>query len=73
MMAQSMLSVGSLWAQLSLTISQLPIRQVTILITFTKETLVTYFILEDSRYPGVWAAFRSHGHGVCFHPDGQLW
>ncbi|KFR17197.1 Protein FAM194A, partial [Opisthocomus hoazin] len=46
---------------------------VAILITFSKEALFTYCILEDSRYPGIRAAFKSCGHRVCFHPDGHLW
>ncbi|KFZ46219.1 Protein FAM194B, partial [Antrostomus carolinensis] len=50
-----------------------PSGNVAILITFTKEGLFTYCILEDRRYMGIRAAFGSHGHGVCFHPDGQLW
>ncbi|PKU39863.1 protein hypothetical protein [Limosa lapponica baueri] len=50
-----------------------PSGNVAILITFSEEALFTYCILEDSRYPGIRAAFGSHGHGVCFHPDGHLW
>ncbi|XP_014821221.1 PREDICTED: glutamate-rich protein 6B [Calidris pugnax] len=49
-----------------------PSGNVAILITFSEEALFTYCILEDSRYPGIRAAFGSHGHGVCFHPDGHL-
>ncbi|GAB0180108.1 glutamate-rich protein 6B [Grus japonensis] len=50
-----------------------PSGHVAILIMFSKEALFTYCVLEDSRYPGIRAAFRNHGHGVCIHPDGQLW
>ncbi|KFV97516.1 Protein FAM194B, partial [Fulmarus glacialis] len=50
-----------------------PSGNVAILITFTEEALFTYCILEDSRYPGIRAAFGSRGHAVCFHPDGHLW
>ncbi|KFQ10674.1 Protein FAM194B, partial [Haliaeetus albicilla] len=50
-----------------------PSGNLAILITFTKEALFTYCILEDSRYPEIRAAFGSHGHGLCFHPDGHLW
>ncbi|XP_035171910.1 glutamate-rich protein 6B [Oxyura jamaicensis] len=50
-----------------------PSGNVAVLITFTEEARFTYVILEDSRYLGIRAAFGSHGHGVCFHPDGQIW
>ncbi|KAK4831394.1 hypothetical protein QYF61_017525 [Mycteria americana] len=53
--------------------SSYPSGNVAILITFTEESLFTYCILEDSRYPGIRAAFGSHGRGVCFHSDGHLW
>ncbi|KFV09324.1 Protein FAM194A, partial [Pterocles gutturalis] len=50
-----------------------PPGNVAILIMFSEEALFTYCIQEDSRYPGIRAAFGSHGHGVCFYPYGQLW
>ncbi|KGL86195.1 Protein FAM194B, partial [Charadrius vociferus] len=50
-----------------------PSGNVAVLITFSEEALFTYCILDDSKYPGIRAAFGSRGHGVCFHPGGQLW
>ncbi|XP_065510143.1 glutamate-rich protein 6B [Caloenas nicobarica] len=50
-----------------------PSGNVAILIVFSEETLFTYYILEDSKYPGIRAVFGSHGHGVCSYPDGHLW
>ncbi|KFV72098.1 Protein FAM194B, partial [Struthio camelus australis] len=50
-----------------------PSGNMAILITYTKGTQFTYFILEDNRYTGIRAFFANRGHAACCHCNGHIW
>ncbi|XP_062437757.1 glutamate-rich protein 6B [Rhea pennata] len=50
-----------------------PSGNIAVLITYTKGTQFTYFILEDNRYMGIRAFFANRGRAACCHPNGHIW
>ncbi|XP_067146534.1 glutamate-rich protein 6B [Apteryx mantelli] len=50
-----------------------PSGNMAVLITHTKGTQFTYFILKDNRYTGIRAFFANHSCAACCHPNGHIW
>ncbi|XP_064363208.1 glutamate-rich protein 6B [Dromaius novaehollandiae] len=50
-----------------------PSGNMAVLITYTKGTQFTYFILEDNRFTGIRAFFANRGCAACCHPNGHIW